>query len=112
MSMYFLYLELGTVAFVGVAILFILIPVNAVGSDIIKKRRKDQMDIKDERVKLMNEILSGMKVGVIEGILINFDQVTEIDALNALLIGARSLTGNKISWANVRMIIKLKLNWA
>ena len=65
MSMYFLYLELGTVAFVGVAILFILIPVNAVGSDIIKKRRKDQMDIKDERVKLMNEILSGMKVGVV-----------------------------------------------
>ena len=65
MSMYFLYLELGTVAFVGVAILFILIPVNAVGSDIVKKRRKDQMDIKDERVKLMNAILSGMKVGVV-----------------------------------------------
>eukprot|EP00095_Tigriopus_kingsejongensis_P006313 snap_masked-scaffold61_size441589-processed-gene-3.13 protein:Tk06313 transcript:snap_masked-scaffold61_size441589-processed-gene-3.13-mRNA-1 annotation:"abc transporter" len=61
-AMYFLYQELKMVTFIGVGIMAVLLPLNYWGSVIIKRKRKDQMEAKDGRIKLMNEVLMGMKV--------------------------------------------------
>lgn len=48
--------------FAGLAVMIILIPVNGVVASRVKTLQIKQMKNKDERVKLMNEILSGIKV--------------------------------------------------
>lgn len=46
----------------GLAVMIIMIPVNGFIAARVKKLQITQMKYKDERVKLMNEILSGIKV--------------------------------------------------
>lgn len=46
----------------GLAVMIILIPVNGVIANKVKGLQIRQMKNKDERVKLMNEILGGIKV--------------------------------------------------
>uniref|UniRef100_A0A914XPA2 ABC-type glutathione-S-conjugate transporter n=1 Tax=Plectus sambesii TaxID=2011161 RepID=A0A914XPA2_9BILA len=61
-SMIMIYQLLGTATFFGVAIMALVVPINVV---IVKRQKKlqvKQMGYKDERLKLMNEILNGMKV--------------------------------------------------
>jgi hypothetical protein len=43
--------------------MILLIPINGVLANATKKLQIKQMKYKDKRVKMMNEILSGMKVG-------------------------------------------------
>ncbi|XP_049823779.1 multidrug resistance-associated protein 1 isoform X4 [Aethina tumida] len=62
LSMYFLWNELGPSVLAGLAIMIILIPVNGFIANKVKVLQIKQMKNKDERVKLMNEILSGIKV--------------------------------------------------
>ena len=52
----------GPSVLAGLAMMIILIPVNAFIASNAKTLQIKQMKNKDERVKLMNEILSGMKV--------------------------------------------------
>uniref|UniRef100_A0A4W6BSP5 ATP-binding cassette, sub-family C (CFTR/MRP), member 3 n=1 Tax=Lates calcarifer TaxID=8187 RepID=A0A4W6BSP5_LATCA len=52
LALYFLWQNLGPSVLAGVAVMIMLIPFNAV----------EQMQYKDERIKLMNEILNGIKV--------------------------------------------------
>uniref|UniRef100_A0A914WYV8 ABC-type glutathione-S-conjugate transporter n=1 Tax=Plectus sambesii TaxID=2011161 RepID=A0A914WYV8_9BILA len=61
-SMIMIYQLLGTATFFGVAVMALLIPINAAMVNRQKKLQVKQMDYKDERLKLMNEILNGMKV--------------------------------------------------
>uniref|UniRef100_A0AAR5P1W2 ABC-type glutathione-S-conjugate transporter n=1 Tax=Dendroctonus ponderosae TaxID=77166 RepID=A0AAR5P1W2_DENPD len=62
LSMYFLWQELGPSVLAGLAVMIILIPINGFIADKSKNLQIKQMKNKDERVKLMNEVLSGMKV--------------------------------------------------
>ncbi|XP_065338923.1 multidrug resistance-associated protein 1 isoform X7 [Cloeon dipterum] len=62
LSLYFLYQILGPSVFAGLAVMIILIPVNGYIANRIKTLQIKQMKNKDQRVKLMNEILSGIKV--------------------------------------------------
>ncbi|XP_017473672.1 PREDICTED: multidrug resistance-associated protein 1 isoform X5 [Rhagoletis zephyria] len=62
LAMYFLWLQLGPSVLAGLAVMVILIPVNGVIANRIKVYQIRQMKYKDERVKLMNEVLSGIKV--------------------------------------------------
>ncbi|XP_039950445.1 multidrug resistance-associated protein 1 isoform X2 [Bactrocera tryoni] len=62
LAMYFLWLQLGPSVLAGLAVMIILIPVNGVIANRIKVYQIRQMKYKDERVKLMNEVLSGIKV--------------------------------------------------
>ncbi|XP_060530036.1 multidrug resistance-associated protein 1-like isoform X5 [Cylas formicarius] len=62
LSMYFLWQELGPSVLAGLAVMIILIPVNGFIANKSKTLQIKQMKNKDERVKLMNEILSGIKV--------------------------------------------------
>ncbi|XP_055295955.1 multidrug resistance-associated protein 1 isoform X2 [Sitodiplosis mosellana] len=62
LAVYFLWDLLGPSVLAGLAVMIILIPVNGVIANKIKSLQIRQMKNKDERVKLMNEILSGIKV--------------------------------------------------
>ncbi|XP_019762197.2 multidrug resistance-associated protein 1 [Dendroctonus ponderosae] len=62
LAIYFLYQELGVAVFAGVAVMLSLIPLNTYIVNRARTLQVKQMKNKDERVKMMNEILSGMKV--------------------------------------------------
>lgn len=59
---YFLYEILGYAAFTGTAILLLMVPLNVYVAGKLKYFQVKQMKKKDQRVRTMNEILSGMKV--------------------------------------------------
>uniref|UniRef100_A0A8C6VQ71 ABC-type glutathione-S-conjugate transporter n=1 Tax=Naja naja TaxID=35670 RepID=A0A8C6VQ71_NAJNA len=61
-SLVFLWIELGPSVLAGIGVLMLLIPLNAV---LVSKSRSIQvknMKHKDERMKIMNEILNGIKI--------------------------------------------------
>ncbi|KAI7815048.1 ABC subfamily C member [Rhyzopertha dominica] len=62
LALYFLWDILGPSVLAGLAVMIILIPVNGYIANRVKILQIKQMKNKDERVKLMNEILSGIKV--------------------------------------------------
>lgn len=62
LALYFLWEVLGPSVLAGVAVLIILIPVNAYIANNVKNLQIKQMKNKDNRVKIVNEILTGIKV--------------------------------------------------
>lgn len=62
LSLYFLWKILGPSVLAGLAVMIILIPVNGFIANRVKVLQIKQMKNKDERVKLMNEVLNGIKV--------------------------------------------------
>lgn len=62
LCMYFLWEVLGVAAFTGLAVLLALVPLNGYVATKLKYFQTKQMIKKDERIRMMNEILSGMKV--------------------------------------------------
>ncbi|KAH9518524.1 Multidrug resistance-associated protein 1 [Bulinus truncatus] len=61
-ALYFLFQTLGPSALAGVAVMILLIPLNAVLANKSRQYQVVQMALKDSRIKLMNEILNGIKV--------------------------------------------------
>ena len=61
-GMVLVYNELGPSALAGAAVLAVLVPINALGSKLAEILQRKQLKAKDSRIKLMNEILSGIKV--------------------------------------------------
>lgn len=59
---YFISFELGAAVLASLAVLVIAVPLNIVAAGISKRFQLEQMINKDHRVKLMNEILGGIKV--------------------------------------------------
>lgn len=62
LALYFLWTLLGPAALAGLAVMVILIPINSIIANKLDTVQASQMDHKDERVKLMSEILNGIKV--------------------------------------------------
>lgn len=62
LALYFLWDILGPSVLAGLAVMIILIPVNGLIANRVKTLQIRQMKYKDERVKLMNEVLNGIKV--------------------------------------------------
>ncbi|XP_065431843.1 multidrug resistance-associated protein 1-like isoform X2 [Chrysemys picta bellii] len=62
MAIVFLWQELGPSVLAGVAVLVLVIPINAFVAAKVKQLRKSQMKNTDQRVKLLNEILHGIKI--------------------------------------------------
>ena len=52
--------------FAGLGVMVILLPFNGFITAKVGKYQKQQMEKKDERLKLMNEILNGIKVSVLK----------------------------------------------
>uniref|UniRef100_A0A665WLW5 Multidrug resistance-associated protein 1 n=1 Tax=Echeneis naucrates TaxID=173247 RepID=A0A665WLW5_ECHNA len=62
LALYFLWQNLGPSVLAGVAVMVLMVPVNAVIAMKTKTYQVAQMKSKDTRIKLMNEMLNGIKV--------------------------------------------------
>ncbi|EDV20619.1 uncharacterized protein TRIADDRAFT_50946 [Trichoplax adhaerens] len=62
LAMYFLWQELGPSVLAGLGVLLLLVPFNAYISMKARNFQVKQMKFKDSRIKMMNEILNGVKV--------------------------------------------------
>nr|XP_020137224.1 multidrug resistance-associated protein 1 isoform X3 [Microcebus murinus] len=62
LALYLLWLNLGPPILAGVAVMILMVPINAVMAMKTKTYQVAQMKSKDNRIKLMNEILNGIKV--------------------------------------------------
>ncbi|XP_075701953.1 ATP-binding cassette sub-family C member 3 [Rhinoderma darwinii] len=62
LALYFLWQTLGPSVLAGVAVMVLLIPINAFIAMKTRAFQVEQMQYKDSRIKLMNEILNGIKV--------------------------------------------------
>ena len=61
-AMWLVYREVGTAALIGSIGLLILVPLNLIGGKFVEKLETKQLSAKDSRLKLMSEILNGIKV--------------------------------------------------
>ena len=62
LSLVFLYLSMGPSIFAGFAVMVIMIPINGFLASKARKLQIKQMKEKDLRIKLVNEVLNGIKV--------------------------------------------------
>ncbi|EGT53641.1 hypothetical protein CAEBREN_30570 [Caenorhabditis brenneri] len=62
LALVYLFYTLGYSAIPGVVIMIIFVPMNILSSVMVKKWQSEQMRLKDERIKMMNEVLNGIKV--------------------------------------------------
>lgn len=62
MAIVFLWQELGASVLAGVAVLVLIIPLNAYIAAKVKQLKKSHLKSKDQRIKLLNEILHGIKI--------------------------------------------------
>ena len=62
LCMYFLWNILGVASLAGLAVMVLMIPMNMLVASKMKKYQIAQMRFKDKRVKLMDEVLNGIKV--------------------------------------------------
>ncbi|EGT49215.1 hypothetical protein CAEBREN_16379 [Caenorhabditis brenneri] len=61
-ALVYLFITLGYSAIPGVVIMIIFVPLNIFSSVIVRKWQIQQMKLKDERTKMVNEVLNGIKV--------------------------------------------------
>ncbi|XP_053313014.1 ATP-binding cassette sub-family C member 2-like [Spea bombifrons] len=62
LAIVFLWQELGPSVLAGVAVLVLVIPINAFVASKVKQLKKSHLKSKDQRIKLLNEILHGIKI--------------------------------------------------
>ncbi|CAG2061368.1 unnamed protein product, partial [Timema podura] len=62
LSLYFLWEIMGPSVLAGLAVMVVLIPINGFIANKVKNLQIRQMKTKDQRIKLMNEVLNGIKV--------------------------------------------------
>ena len=62
LSIIFLYFSIQYAVFSGLIVMVLLIPINSVLAAINRKIQAKQMELKDKRIKIMTEILNGIKV--------------------------------------------------
>ena len=65
--LYFMHVEIGSAIFVGLGIFLIAIPLNILIAKKAEKYQTKQMEYKDHRMKIMNEILGGIRVIKLQG---------------------------------------------
>jgi hypothetical protein len=61
-ALWLLWLELGPSVIGGLLLMIAFIPINVLVANKVKQIQAKQMKLKDQRLKAMNEILSGIKV--------------------------------------------------
>ncbi|KAG0096002.1 hypothetical protein BGZ93_005137 [Podila epicladia] len=60
--LWMLYQQIGWSVFVGLATIFLMLPIQAVIGKLFTKAKSLKLEAMDERIRLMNEILSGIKI--------------------------------------------------
>ena len=76
-AIYMLVQYLGVAALLGVATMIIFIPINLILVNRVKKLQTAKLKIQDSRIKMMNEILSGMKVIKFYGWELSFQNIVQ-----------------------------------
>ncbi|KAK5612185.1 hypothetical protein CRENBAI_022816 [Crenichthys baileyi] len=61
-SIVFLWMELGPSTLAGIAVMVLMVPVNGLLANKAKEIQTENMKSKDKRLKIMNEMLNGIKV--------------------------------------------------
>eukprot|EP00094_Tigriopus_californicus_P002270 TCALIF_02191-PA protein Name:"Similar to ABCC1 Multidrug resistance-associated protein 1 (Gallus gallus)" AED:0.28 eAED:0.28 QI:0/0.14/0/0.75/0.28/0.25/8/0/1220 len=110
LSCYFIYQELGVAMFSGLAVMIIAIPFNAVVVSFSRKYQLEQMKNKDDRVKLMNEILGGVKVLKLYGWEQSFmGQILDIRDREIVVLKKSAWLGAMINfvWISVPFLVAL-----
>ncbi|KAF3708249.1 Canalicular multispecific organic anion transporter 1 [Channa argus] len=62
LSIAFLWLELGPSVLAGLAVMVLMVPINGLLATKARKIQIKNMEFKDKRLKIMNEILNGIKI--------------------------------------------------
>lgn len=62
LAIFFLWLELGPSVLAGLAVMVLMVPINALLATKARKLQIQNMKYKDKRMKIMNEILNGIKI--------------------------------------------------
>ena len=60
-SLIFLYVIMGPSIFAGFVVMVVMVPISAVLANFSKKLQAKQMKNKDSRIKMVNEVLNGIK---------------------------------------------------
>ncbi|KAM3964279.1 multidrug-Resistance like Protein 1 [Aphomia sociella] len=110
LALYFLWGILGPSVLAGLAVMIILIPVNGLIANRVKTLQIRQMKYKDERVKLMNEVLNGIKVLKMYAWEPSFeDQVLKIrnKEMNVLKQTAYLNSGTSFIWSCAPFLVSL-----
>ena len=83
-ALYFLWGELGPSVLSGVGVMILLIPVNSFVASKVRNLQSAQMKNKDQRVEMMNEILSGVRVMFAKNVMRSNSDCTK---LSCMLLG-------------------------
>ncbi|KAJ0067200.1 hypothetical protein NL108_012940, partial [Boleophthalmus pectinirostris] len=62
LAILFLWFELGPSVLAGLAVMILMVPINGLLANKARKIQVDNMKYKDKRLKIMNEILNGIKI--------------------------------------------------
>jgi len=62
LSLIFLGIQLGWAMFAGIGVMLIMFPISAAIAAKIKTLQQELMKIKDDRIKVTNEVMAGMKI--------------------------------------------------
>lgn len=97
LAIYLLWNILGVAVFSGLAVLIVMFPLSGVIANQLKNLQFKQMKMKDERVKLTNEILNGIKVLKLYAWEPSFEQMIGETRENELINLKRSAIYNAIT---------------
>jgi ABC-type multidrug transport system fused ATPase/permease subunit len=70
-----LYQYIGVATFAGMASMILFLPANGIFTRIAKKIRKEKYKLQDSRIKMMNEILNGIRVIKFYGWEVSFQEI-------------------------------------
>ncbi len=83
-SMVFLYFQLGISSFAGVLLMAVFIPVTSFLQNKCKAQQTNRLKQQDNRVKIINELLNGIKVVKLYGWELSFNSVINKIRVNEL----------------------------
>ncbi|XP_070778984.1 multidrug resistance-associated protein 1 isoform X2 [Enoplosus armatus] len=110
LALYFLWQNLGPSVLAGVAVMVLMVPVNAVIAMKTKTYQVAQMKSKDSRIKLMNEMLNGIKVLKLYAWELAFkDKVSEIRESELLVLKKAAYLGamSTFTWVCAPFLVAL-----
>lgn len=108
--LYFLWGVIGPSVLAGLAVMLLMIPINGWMANFTKKLQVKQMAHKDKRVKMMNEILNGIKVLKLYAWEPSFEEIineTREKELKTLKGRAYVLAGTFFAWTLVPFFVSL-----
>ena len=108
--LYFLWTELGASMLAGLGMLILMLPINGLVSRFQQKFDKRQMKYKDERIKVLNELLNGIRVIKLYGWEIPFIEKVDTIRDKELNLLKKRAYFNAVSyflWTSVPFLVSL-----